>query len=293
MFVISDVDGTIVDPGMTEGPRARQLFRHLTSQGVGYGFASSRSLGSLADALPNSLHGAAFAICSDGALTLTRAPTGVLVVTMRALLEQPAAVLDTVSACTTAEHAIFVFLDDRFDYKVLVRAPEHHDSAIAQILGSRSRGAVGQSADVPNAVMSVGVLGTEPVVRAVAVCVRSTWSQFSDLVVRVYPEVRISDRTDLWWCDVSSARADKGQAFASLLTSHEYIPPVTIPPVTLPIVVLGDGENDLVIASHASIVLCPPWAHHALQEVAMVLPAQRCEEFLAEVLSTLTDILGA
>jgi hydroxymethylpyrimidine pyrophosphatase-like HAD family hydrolase len=126
--------------------------------------------------------------------------------------------------------------------------------------------------------LSVGILGPKAKCELAAEC----FSPGGDAAsrprycrIRLFDEVRVEE--DLWWCEVSAADADKGIALARLLGAGRYS-------CSAPLVVLGDGSNDVGMATLADIAICPPWASETLREIGTVITnVQSCRQFVTAV----------
>jgi hydroxymethylpyrimidine pyrophosphatase-like HAD family hydrolase len=286
MIVVSDVDLTLIDPGGIESENCRHLFDVLADNNVIYGFATSRSFTSLGYVLPESLKRADFCICSDGAITLTRQSTDWLV-SRRSILSGVRDILSAVFELCSSTASIFVFLDDRSDFRAEIRLSPRHLDMVAPILQGRSWSYLIPEPDISGGVLSVGVLASYRECMSLSRQVSSTFSYRDKLRVRVYEEVRIPV-PDLWWCELSAWDADKGVALDAFMEKLRHRARNN----SSPIIALGDGENDLGLANRADFTLCPPWANAELQRLGEVVPGVRdCQEFIRVITARLLDLV--
>lgn len=284
MILVSDVDRTLLDPGSTEGPKCRELFKRAAAGGATCGLASSRALPSLREAVPHALAVSAFAVCSDGAISYRRTERNALAVVRRALLRNWSSILRSL-CCDSCRNgignaSIFAFLDDRHDLRVCASVDDAHRPIIGELMQGRELVAL-SSLPSDGDVLSVGVLTSEIGALTAHGLLQSVGP---GVHLRVFEELR-TPGSELWWCEASSLSADKAHAFDALgaLGSNDWIGPV---------VLLADGVNDVPLAERADFVFCPPWSAPPLLELATeVVQSDDCEQFLGEVSFRLGPLL--
>lgn len=283
MIVVSDVDGTLIDPGATEGYHCRRFFKRLAAGGSVCGLASSRSLPSLLAAVPYALAHSRFAICSDGALTYWRmSKASDLVTVRRATLAESSEVLACLRRVPiAAPTSLFVFMDDRKDLCVFGDIKAVHESLMPRVLQGRPLNRL-EKWPAADGVLSVGLLSS----RAQVVLAANLLAEATvDVNVRIFPEHRLPD-SGLWWCEVTSYAADKRHALEFLLnTGH-------IDKAKVPLVLLGDGLNDIPLAHICDRVICPSWGASTLLRLATtVVHALGSESFVKEVDERLEELV--
>ncbi len=282
MMIVADIDRTLVDAGDEETFECRALFKDLVRRGVLLGLASARSLPSVAQVLPKGYEIASFFICSDGAISFSEAKYNHHVL-CRAVLNQPAQVIQRFGDIELSDSSLFVFYDERAHLAVDVALAPLHRPFLSQILQGRTcvergRGDLGLGG---SGALSVGILGSRAKCERAGAHLSTSGGNGTGTRVRVFDEIRIEE--DLWWCEVSATDADKGVALAKLLGSGRYSG-------SAPLIVLGDGSNDVGMALLADIAMCPPWAAESLSAVATVVGDVRsCREFVATILEKMPN----
>src|SRR5271155_5628257 len=118
MLVVSDVAGTLVPPGSTEGRSCRAFFARLRARGAPYVIATSHSWGDLCELLPVTAPGAHYCVCADGAITLAPRESARPAVIARHVVCAPRSLSSQLGAALPGAVSQFVFLDDRCAYAV-------------------------------------------------------------------------------------------------------------------------------------------------------------------------------
>lgn len=273
MILVSDIDGTILDRGSLSVPAdAEHLFRAAQSAGWTLGLATSRPFESVMRMWPEACP-LGFIIANDGALTYTKRADGAWRVARKALLKFDT---KTVFALTAiADATVLVMLDDTSDYSVCASVLPQHEYAMETILSGRSRLNLpvrSESFIDTNHTLSIGLIFDDEG------AARGWHFDPSKSQILVFEETR-AGAEGLWWVEMRSQHADKGVAL------DEYLSTLPIPD---DVVFLGDGRNDLGIATRSTHVYTPVWADEKLKSIAdLVVEARSTGDFLSHIRKTL------
>lgn len=276
---VTDLDGTLLEADGSLPPQAGRLRRLLRDRGFQFAVATSRSPQNVKALFPGD---ELWAVCSDGAATVSLSRSGFEVVGERLLsphqsLEALAVLL---AACEGRPALPLVFTGRARGFEVLVRREPGETVpdliAAAESLVADGREVVPAATEMllqavrQGTIRAVSCFGPEPEIAAVAASVSSRIP--AGTVAFSYAETRIAD--PLAWLDLHRDDVEKAVAVTELAAVSG----------AGAVVMLGNGANDARLLGSADWSACPSDGVDAAKRAAdFVARGKGGGEFIAEV----------